>query len=361
MPIESIITDPRNGYVPEVDATAGERQGLVVATRPLKSFSSRTWFFTNEVHGVDMNKNVTFGGTPDQVYTDNAEWTMSAISGTWDFDQAVIVQGGTKAIDGTSTINSSTAQAAKGSDLTVASYVALTGYIYITAWASDNKNVGVQGWDTGAGAAVGAEVNIGDYVNTGVFNTWQLFAIPLADFSFTAATIDALRFRTISTGAGAPPDYYLDTIRFEETGDAVVYRVKPDLGTWAHVNRIRISIVDDYVSTLADATLPNIPYDAILGVSALAAGLLYQSAHNGEIRFSFPAHQVSDWMQIPGCTMDIAIGDASNTMVTLEIPFEVPEILKAEDNDELRIVVQDNLSGLLILRVAAAGFEEVRE
>ena len=119
-------------------------------------------------------------------------------------------------------------------------------------------------------------------------------------------------------------------------------------------------MADDWVSTLQDGTLPEISYDALLGVSALTFGLLYQRIQGGEEIFSFPTRQVSDWMQMPGCTMDIAIGDASNTLITLEIPFEVPEIIKAEDDDELRIWVQDNLSGLLILRMVAAGFEEVR-
>ncbi|MFH1626332.1 MAG: hypothetical protein ABID54_14425 [Pseudomonadota bacterium] len=58
--------------------------------------------------------------------------------------------------------------------------------------------------------------------------------------------------------------------------------------------------------------------------------------------------------------MPVAIGDAANTLVSLEIKFQVPEILKAEDNDELRVTVQDNLSGLLMLRMVAAGYEEVR-
>ena len=110
----------------------------------------------------------------------------------------------------------------------------------------------------------------------------------------------------------------------------------------------------------SDLTLPEIPYDALLGVSALTLGLLYQRIQGGDTQFSFPARQLSDWLQMPGCKMDIAIGDASNTLITLEIPFEVPEILKAETDDELRVTVQDNLSGLLMLRMVASGFEEAR-
>ena len=360
MPIRSIIIDPKDGRSPEVDAPAGESRGLVVATRPLKSYRHRLTFFTNSTYGADMNKNVTFAGTAVAVYTDNAEWTMSAIAGTWDFDQTTIKQGGTKAIDATATINNSTAQAAQGSELTIASYTALTGYIYITAWANDSKGCGVQGWDVDAGLPVGVEVDIGKYINTTTFGAWQQFIIPLSAFAFTAATIDALRFRTISLGAGGAPDYYLDTIRFEETGTPIIYRVQPEPGTWLHVRSIRITMADNWVSTLADATLPEIPYDALLGVSAITSGLLFQRVQDDVIESSFPARQVSDWFQMPGTTMDVAIGDASNTMITIEIPFEVPEIIKAEDADELRITVQDNLSGLLMLRAVAAGFKETR-
>ncbi|HUX30703.1 MAG TPA: hypothetical protein VMV78_08775 [Thiobacillus sp.] len=361
MPIQSIITDPRDGNVPRVDNTTGEAQGLVVATRPLKTYRHQLWWFTNDTYGADMNKNVTFAGTPDAVYTDNAQWTMSAITGTWDFDETTIKQGGTKAIDAASTINGSTAQAAKGGDLTVASYTALTGYMYITGWpATGTKGVEVIGWDTGDGAAVGVALDIADYVDTSVFGAWQQFAIPLPNFEFDATTIDALRFRTISLGAGAAPDYYLDTVQFEETGTPLLYTIRPNAGTWFHVNRIRMTIADNWVSTLQDASLPEISYDSILGVSALTSGLLYQRIQGGETAFTFPVRQVSDWMQMPGCIMPIAIGDATNTLIALEIPFEVPEILKAEDDDELRVTVQDNLSGLLLLRMVAAGFEETR-
>ena len=361
MPIDSFITDPRNGYAAQVDATTGETQGLVVATRPLKSYRHQLWLFENPTYGADMNKNVTFGGTPDAVYTDNGEWTTSAVVGTWDFDQAAIKQGGTKAIDALLTVNDDVAQAAKGSEMTVSGFVALSGYIYITAWDSRGvKGVGVQGWDVDAGLPVGVEVDIGNYINQTTFGAWQQFVIPIADFAFTAATLDALRFRTIDTGPGVAPDYYLDTVRFENTGTPQVYRVQPDLGTWFHVKRIRITMADNWVSTLADATLPEIPYDALLGVSALTSGLLYQRIQGGEVAYSFSTRQVSDWFQMPGATMGVAIGDASNTMITIEIPFEVPEILKAEDDDELRVTVQDNLSGLLMLRMVAGGFEEAR-
>ncbi len=362
MPIQAYVADKRNDVSAEVDATAGERQALVVASRPLKAYRHQLWWFTNDTYGVNMNQNVTFGGSPYAVYTDNAEWTMTAVSGTWDFDQTTIKQGGTKAIDGTATVHDDVAQAAKGSALTIASYVALTGYIYLTAWDTRGvKGVGVVCWDTGTGAPVGVEVDIGDYVNTGTFGAWQQFVIPMEDFAFGASTtLDAVQFHTIDTGPGAAPDYYLDTVRFENTGSPQIYRVRPGMGTWFHVNRIRVTIADDWVSTLADNSLPEISYDSILGVSALTAGLLYQRIQDGEPEFTFPAKQVSDWMQMPGCTMDVAIGDASNTLITLEIPFEVSEILKAEKDDELRVTVQDNVSGLLMLRMVAAGFKEAR-
>ena len=361
MPIQSIIIDPTDGRSPEVDAAAGERQGLVVATRPLKAYRHKLEFFTNATYGADMNKNVTFAGTPVAVYTDNApEWTWTAVAGTWDFDQTAIKQAGTKAIDATATINNSTAQAAQGSELTVASYTALTGYIYITGWANASKGCGVRGWDADTGLPVGVEVDIGKYINITTFGAWQQFVIPLSAFAFTAATIDALRFRTISLGSGGAPDYYLDTIRFEETGAPIIYRVKPDIGTWFHVNQIRITMADNWVSTLADATLPEIPYDTLLGVAAITSGLLFQRIQGGEVESSFPARQVSDWFQMPGTTMDVAIGDASNTLIAIEVPYQVPEILKFEAADEMRVTVQDNLSGLLMLRMVAGGFEEAR-
>lgn len=91
MPIKSLITDSSNNKSAQVDGTAGEEKALIVATRELKTFKNSARFFTNPSYGADMNQNVGFSGTPDDVYNggDSTQWTASSISGgaNWDLNE----------------------------------------------------------------------------------------------------------------------------------------------------------------------------------------------------------------------------------------------------------------------------------
>ena len=53
--------------------------------------------------------------------------------------------------------------------------------------------------------------------------------------------------------------------------------------------------------------------------------------------------------------------DGTNTWIKLSQEMEVPLILKSEDSDKHRYVIRDNLSGLKVLWVNVATYEEERE
>ena len=74
----------KSGQDAEVNSDTGEVPGLVVATRPLKTFDTKTVFFTNPTYGREMAQNAAFGGVALLLHdgTDTGAWTFSEPTGT---------------------------------------------------------------------------------------------------------------------------------------------------------------------------------------------------------------------------------------------------------------------------------------
>jgi len=363
MPIKSIITDLSSGLSAQV-VDGIKTPALVVATRPLKIYEHKSLFFTNDTYGTSMNQNVTFGGTPDQVHhgTDDILWTASAISGTWDFASTTQAHAGTKSIDGIATVNTSTAQIAKGSELTLSDYTALTGWIYITAWDTrGTKSVDIYGWDVDTGTQQGSRLGIGNYVSTTILNSWQKFAIPLEDFSITSASIDSIRISVVDIGPGAAPNYYLDDIQFEETGSPATFKITPENGQWLQIPSIKITMADAMAGTLADGTMPALAYNKLLAVNALSSGIIYQRIVDGVVESSNNFKQLSDFLLTASSRLQDYFSDGTNTFISIVFSFGTPIILKYETEDSLRIIVQEDLSGLLLFKASAQAIVDQRQ
>ena len=239
----------------------------------------------------------------------------------------------------------------------VARISALTGWIYLSSWDDrGTKEIELELWST---AQIGVTVGLSNYIDITDVEAWQKFSLSIEDFDAIGQSITSIRVTTVDILAGQPPDYYLDDIRFEETGSPIRYTVLPQKGTWFYVDRLRITMADNVASTVADGTMPGLSYNAFLGVSALTNGLLYQRVQAGEIELSNIARQLSDYLRFPQATVQ-SVSDGTNTMILIDMPFAYPEILKAEDDDELRITVQDNLSGLLLFETTVSGRVEQR-
>ena len=364
MPIKSNITDPRDGKTAFVNNANGlEENSLVVATRELKTYENKIKSFTNLTYGAEMNVNVSYGGTPDKIHNgvDDALWTALAISGTWDFASATQSHAGSASIDGTSTVDNNTANFAKGGELTLANYTAVTGWIYLTLWDDrGTKQINIYGWDADTGTQQGNALNIADYININTLNSWQKFSIALGDFGIGAATIDSFRITTVDLGPGVAPDYYIDDLQVEETGSPAKFVIQPEKGTWMHVKSIHVMMADAYAGTLADATMPNIPYNSLLGVAALSTGITYRRRNGGVIVNSASIKQFSDLMffsnsQVTGCG-----SDGTNTWVVVNITFSDSIILKSEEEDEMSLTINDDMSGLLLFRVGVGSKIEYR-
>lgn len=337
-----------------VDARSNGPNGIVSYTEPYHERIGQTKALINGTYGADFNANAAYSGTPDGIHdgTDAVEWTGTNQVGTnFIFNSTAQANSGTKSIDATATVDADEAIFTRGSAIDLSGYTAITGAIYITGWANDQKNIELQ--LQLAGVLIGNAISINNYIDTGTLNTWQTFAIPLSDFTATTGNADELVVRTISGGGGQPPNYYLDDLQLEETGGAT-FIVEPDLGSILEISTMQITIADAYVSTLADATHQKIPYNTLLGVSALSDGIRFTLTTDSVVRFNSTFKQHIDFMTFPGLTAQSG-GDGTNTWLTYTINFEPAFVLNSKTKDKLEMSITEDLSGLLFGRCLVRG------
>jgi hypothetical protein len=362
VPVKALITDPKTGRAASV-ADCEECSALAVATRPLKTFRNKIEFFSHPDHGYNMNIASGFSGTPVPVHngTDNAYWTGSIVVGTWVFNSVTQAHAGTKSVDATATGNNDIAQFTKAAAIDLTGYAAITGWIYLDSWDDRGiKRIQIYGWDVGTSSLVGRKRNLKDYINIGLTDSWQKFVISLDDLNLIGETIDAIRVKTVDTGPGDPPNYYLDDVQIEENFDPIEFTIKPDNGKWLHVNSYSILAVDAYATTLTDATMPFLSYDKLLNISSLENGILYRRNISGEVPLSFPFRNLSDVLIFPGAKIEDYGADATNAFLKILVDLGEPIILKAENDDSISFRVSDNLTGLIKLIISANCREEQR-
>jgi hypothetical protein len=362
--LKTVITDPGD----KIQASVVEKHdenALVVATTPLQTYTNVLRFFSNDDYGVDMNHNSGTGGTPVEVHNgiDDVLWTATDIvgGGKTTFDSTDQAYAGTKSIKIDNSPVGDVFQLDKGSDLDCTGYVSISMWIYVDKDWKLGDQLDLYGWDTGLGLAVGDPVDLSDYFTYLQYGVWHKLIIPLTDMGDLSAStaLDALRVRIVAAD-GKSPKAYFDVIQFEQTGTPVAFTLKPDLGTWLHVNSFQILIADAYAGTLADGTMPSIPYDSLFGVAKLSTGITYNRITNGEIISAANIQQFLDFMAFSNATITGSGSDGTNTWVTVNMQFTEPVILKAEDEDEMSLTVNDDLSGLLVLRVGAGSKVETR-
>jgi len=252
-------------------------------------------------------------------------------------------------------------QLAKGSAVTMSSYTAITMWVYIDKDWKIGDIVDFYGWNTVAGIEIGVAVDLSNYFDYVNYDVWQKITIPLTDLGATVGStaLDSFRFRQVAN-EGKAPKYYLDDIQIEELGTPVRYSLKAAKGTWLHVKEFTISIADDFAGTLSDATMPLLPYDKLLG-ETLIAGINYQREQNGKVIFSANVKTLLDFLQLPGTIVSGSGSDGTNTWVTVKSEHMEPLVLKNENEDELSFTINDDLSGLLHLRISAGGKIEQRQ
>lgn len=359
MAIKTTITDGRgvNGEMTVVERS-GLPAGALVYTEPYRNDFGQVIPFSNPTYGFDLNQAATYSGTPDGVHngTDSALWTGTAISGTWTFDSTSQAQAGTKSIDATATTNNDEAQLERSSAISTGSYTALTGWIYITGWpTSGTKEVRLR--IRNAGTDIGTTLDLSNYIETQNFNTWQKFAIPMADFTALTTNFDQLMVVTIDQGGGAAPDYYLDTIQWEETGAPIAYTLEPPSGSVYRVFNITIFAAANVSSTLTSASHQNVAYNEFFGISKLTIGLVSNTTKDGEFSFTGLFQQFADFAMIPATRFDSG-GNGTDTWYRFDTKFDRPIVLDSRLGDNLQFIVNDDLSTLQFFRIFANGTTE---
>ena len=358
--INSVI---RNGLGNKIAAEVTDDHALKVAITDFKDLDTEISVFLNPTYGANMAINASpVGGSPINIHDgeEHAYWTASAISGIWDFSSEVQAHDSTASIDGTLTVHQDIAQFARGSNLTLTPFSQISGWIYITAWSDQGaKELNFTGWNTTLSTQVGIAANIGNFVNVNLLNAWQKFIIPLSDMGLSQDVINALRLSVIDDGAGDPVNFYLDNLVLEGGGASIQeYLVAPPAGEKYYVTRINLYMVDNYDSTLANATMPNLSYNQLLG-ETFVTGLVFRVIIDETITFALAIKDVSDIMMIPAIESFNVFSDGTNTGLQFSFTFPMPLELDNRTEDRLSILITENFSGFLRLGATVASRLEI--
>lgn len=368
MSIKAYITDVGRDIKASIDDNGGsEKNALVVASRPLKEFNNRPFYFITSEGSKDMNINVSFGGMPEKVHDgiDSVLWTGSSVIGTSVTFNSALQNNTAAGATSVQVDNASVGdviQFDKGGDLNCGNYSAITLWVYVDKdWLSGDV-VELYGWDTGTSLQVGIGIDLHEYFDYSILDVWQKIAIGLDDLGDLASstTLDSIRLKIIAKDGLKSPKFYLDDIQFEETGEPLEFIVEPRAGTWLYITSFDITIVDTYDATLASNSMPKISHSGFLGVSSLTIGLQAKRIQAATTMFSAVFKDLIDFMGLPKARLVGHGSDGTDTWVKTSQEMAVPLILKSEDEDKFIYTVRDDLSGLKKLWISVACYEEVR-
>ncbi len=244
-------------------------------------------------------------------------------------------------------------------DLTIANYTAITGWIYIDDRWAEGDSIEIYCYDTDSSSEVGVRVPIEDFTNFINFDVWQSFAIPFSILDIAGAgTFDAVRFQ-VAAKSGSPPRWFLDDLQVEQTGTPVTFTTVTPKGTRFHITELRLRIETVLDNRLANSSVPNLTFGAILNVARLANGIAFRRVQRGKTLFSAVLRDLSDFLATGSNIIDI-LGDGTNTGFTLLISFPVPVVLEGDDGENfMSFTISDDLSGLSRFTAVARGAEEI--
>ena len=355
------------GIPVEINNDSGEDTGLVVATRPHKTYYPFTKFFTNTTYGREMAQDASFGAGELLIHngTDDTAWTMSnEVGGKWQAASTERPYAGTKSLRCDNPAINDVMQlyenTGPGTDISMSgNYIALTFWINVDKDWAVGDSFSIYGYiDTTT--QVGNKVYLEDYFDFDNYDVYQFINIPLTDMGLEAATIDAFRIENEARAGGKSPKFYVDDMYLQTTGSPIIYSLEPDKGTWLHVQAFQITFVDEYVGELADGTMPNLSYDKILGITP-TKGYIYRRYSKGNTAPAFESRVVNlfDLLSFPYARITNAMADATNTFISIT-EDNVQLTLKSEDLDKITFTLEDKFDDLLFFRISLTGVMEYR-
>jgi len=350
--IKDALGGKLSAHVHKLFGGRSDHAGLLVQTERFLQFNPEFHPFLNDTFGTAMNQNIGFTGTPEKIHNggSSTEWTGTAIAGTWNF-----ADGGTVSL--TSANNNDEAEFAEETPTTVdmSGFTTLTGKINLTIYNPVNNNLIVE-FDN-AGVVVGNSVDLNDFIDTGLIGTEQSFVIPKASLGLTTQLIDGFSILLQRTG-GTKPTMKFDDIQLEETGDSAIFKATTDAGSNFHITEIRIALSDNIASTLSNGTLLGLDHSTLLGVAALANGIIFSRVQKGKTLFSVRLTSLGSFLST-GSNIVNATALNTKTFVTLLVEFPEPIILEGGTDDFLAFTINDNLSTLTQFTAAARGAVEI--
>lgn len=318
-------------------------RGLMTYTHPYDRYDYGVSFLTNSEFGRDINQDPTsLVVTATNIHdgTDNAGWTASNISGSgFVFNSTAQVYSGTQSIDATASTNNNIASFAAPSPINPASVSFIQLRIYISAW-SNRGTKQVLLFLANDNVVVSTQIDLANYVDVTLFNTWQLADIPISDFGVTSVEIDELRIETIDQGPGAAPDYYIDELQYltSVTSGAYEYIYAPKYDEIVNVTSLRL--------TGRSTGSANVNTTEFFGVSTLANGIELVLRDDNRVYFALDARDLFGLLSWGDVHVETVGG---GTEVTTIVDFNIPQ-------DHMRVIgkkgmfivlrIRDNLSGI---------------
>jgi hypothetical protein len=348
------LIGPEDGVEAKVhtptDAGHTKFPGLVVYNHNIETGIPLLEFFADETGSVDQNINASGAGTLTPVHDggDTTLWNAVAVSGTWDFASTTQSNTGTSSIElGTRNGDTASFTWPAAGDLSVGVYDAFRGFIYITSWPnSGNKEITIQLYLNGA--PIGQAVQLSNYIDTSVQDSWQLFSIPMSDFQTTSAAFDAVWVSMVDAGAGAAPSGFLDDLAFVQsgTGATKTFTIAPPADQVWVVNRIKWTAV---------ANSSSIKYNEFFGLTGLTNGYQFAFKSRGRVIQTFVARDFYDMLQYPNVTAEIISGTASIFELYYDIPQELQTLIGSQEQS-IELTVRDDLSSMVKFKATMQGY-----
>jgi len=359
----------KSGTPVEVNTDTGEDTGLVVATRPHKTFSPLAAFASNPDYGIEMAQDGKYGGTALLLHDgiDNVAWLFSEPTGTkWIADStdrpyadAASLKCDNPAVGDIVKITNQTPGAGDDIDMT-GNYVAVTFYINVDKdWAvGDSFSL----YAYAGTSLVGNSVNIEDYFDSGTYDIWHQVNIPLTDLGIESSNIDSFLIENVARAGGKSPKFYIDEWYLQESGEPIDFEIKPNTGKWFYIKSFQFTMVDAYSADNADSTMPMLSYDKFLGMAS-TTGFVRERYNNSTLPVSRKRMaNLMDMLSVHCSILTNHISDGTNTLITItqELPEDMVIILKSENLDKIIFKLEDSFDDLLYFRIAVCGYEEKR-
>lgn len=324
--------------------------GLVTLTEPLHDQFVTVTPLLNPSFGADLNQNVGFSGTPELIHDggDNVGWTGAIVAGTWDFADTTNPNDGTKCVSITAADNLDEATFADATETAMSGRTAITGQIRLETYSGVDNSILLQFENNNVD--VGNSVNLNDFIDTGLLNAYQGFVIPKDDFGLASQTVDEVDMTVLRT-AGSKPTFRFDQFQIEQTGNPETFLYKPENGQTVKLIAIK--------ATMADNVTAESSYNAFLGVSVLANGIVVSAQSLGRNVFAGTFTRLIDFLGVANSTYETSVG-AADTWLSVNIPFNDNQVILKDANlDSITFTVNDDLSGLLFFRVFVTVTENV--